>query len=507
MRRVRRTGGWRRLLGSSTALTSLAAATGALIFVGCANPSPPPGGPPDPLPPVVLSVSPDSGSVDERPREVEFRFDEVVEERPSGAPTLAGLVVVSPYQGEPDVRWHRNRISVRIPGGWRDSTVYVVRLNPGITDLRRNILDSTVTTVFSTGGAIPDTHLRGAIFDWEAGRAAPLSLVEALVLRGDDTTRYVTRSDSAGRFDLGFVPSGPLVMRGVLDENRNFTVDRREAWDTTSVELADSARVELYTFVHDTVGPAASEVAVSDSVTIQVALTRPLALDQPIDTTIASLFTSDSTPVAIASVMSLAMSDSLAAALRDSIRRVDSIRVADSTAAARAAAGDTGAIYVPPVVEPEPPQLDSAARDSIVADSIRRTPPEPSRPTPVGTIVIRAAAPLAPQTRFRVQLNEVRGLDGPPRTSDRSFETPERDTTPPAPVVPDSATPDSAPPPPTGAPPDSGRSIATVRDAGGVNHRRDRQETEESPIHVALLAPGIELVQAPRRTAGPFDVA
>lgn len=442
----------RRWSGVSGPLPSLVAAAGLLLAHGCANPSPPPGGPPDPLPPVVLGVTPDSGSVDTRPRQVDIRFDEVVEERPTGAPTLAGLVLVSPYQGAPDVRWHRDRISVRIPGGWRDSTVYVVTLNPGVTDLRRNVLDSTVTTVFSTGGAIPDTRIRGVVFDWEAWRAVPRALVEALVLRGDDTTRYVGRSDSTGRFDLGYVPPGRLLLRGVLDQNNNFVIDRREAWDTTAVELSDSARVDLYAFVHDTVGPAASEVNVVDSVTVQVALTRPLAMDQRMDVNVASLFTSDSASVMVASVMSLALSDSLAAAIRDSVQRADSVRRADSTAAARILAGDsTITPPAPPIVRPPAaPPLDSATRDSIVADSIRRTPPRPSRPRPVGTIVIQSTTPLQPGARYRLQLNEIRGLDGPPRTSDRTFEVPARDSTPPAPPPPDTIPP-SAPPPEAGA--------------------------------------------------------
>src|SRR5690606_9070106 len=125
-------------------------------------------------------------------------------------------------QGEPDVRWHRDRISVRLPGGWRDSTVYVVTLLPGVADLRNNVLDSAATTVFSTGGPIPDTRVAGVVFDWATGTPSRNALVQALVPRGRDTTRYVARSDSSGRFILPFVPSGTLLMRGILDENRNF---------------------------------------------------------------------------------------------------------------------------------------------------------------------------------------------------------------------------------------------------------------------------------------------
>lgn len=486
----------------------------AALATGCANPSTPPGGPPDPVPPVVTGISPDSGTVGVRPRQVEFRFDEVVAERPARGQSLASIVFVSPYQGEPDVRWHRDRISIRLPGGWRDSTVYVVTLNPGVADLRGNVLDSTTTIVFSTGDAIPDTHLRGVVFDWAAGRAAPLSLVEALVPRGRDTTRYVARSDSTGSFVLPYVPAGAVLVRGLMDANSNFIVDRREAWDTTTVALHDSARVELYAFVHDTVGPGIAELTVRDSMTLHVALTRPLALDQRLDTGVATLLASDSTPVSLTSVLSLAASDSAAAARRDSVQRADSTRRADSTAAARAAAGDTVPLppAAPPPAAPAPPPLDSAARDSVRADSIRRAPPRPSRPTPVSTIVIRTAAPLAPGARFRLTLGDLRGLDGPPRTSDRTFETPARDTTRPptdSSAAPDSsATPDSAvapgSAPPPAAPPDTGLGTAAMHPREAPRGYVYDIVYYRTPVPITLGAPpprsGGDLGRPPPRT-------
>ena len=61
-----------------TAARTLGAGLGLALQGGCAQQGPPPGGPPDPTPPVIVRVSPDSGAVNVRPDEVEFRFDEVV---------------------------------------------------------------------------------------------------------------------------------------------------------------------------------------------------------------------------------------------------------------------------------------------------------------------------------------------------------------------------------------------------------------------------------------------
>ncbi|HEU4631192.1 MAG TPA: Ig-like domain-containing protein [Gemmatimonadaceae bacterium] len=432
-----------RALGGALAV---AAAVGA-----CAQPAPPPGGPPDPTPPIVVGVTPDSGAVNVRPDEVVFRFDEVISERPSGASTLAQLVLVSPRDGEPEVDWHRDAISVRPRRGWRPNTVYVVQLLPGISDLRNNALDSSTTTVFSTGSAIPDTRIAGVVFDWAEGRPVSAALVQALVLpRGGgasagDTVRYMVRADSGGRFALPFVPAGPVLVRGVDDRNANFAVDSREAWDTTSVTLRDSARVELYAFVHDTTAPRIATVTVSDSVTLAIALSQPLAVDQSIDTSLVRVYGPDSARVAVAAVLPRAVADSLRALQRDSAAR-PATDTAPPPAAPPAAP--------PPSVVPTPGvRPDSARADSLRADSVARARPVPSRPTPVRELVVRLTRPLAPETRYRVELVEARNLLGVSGTSDRTVTTPA--PPPPAPPAAPPGTPPPAAPPPT-APP-SGR--------------------------------------------------
>ena len=117
--------------------------TWRLIFasaamVGCASQGIPPGGPPDVTPPVLISVTPDSGTVHVSPSSVTFRFDEVVSERPRGAPSLDQLVLISPSDGPPSVDWRRDRLVVKSRHGWRPNTAYSVTVLPGLTDLRGN---------------------------------------------------------------------------------------------------------------------------------------------------------------------------------------------------------------------------------------------------------------------------------------------------------------------------------------------------------------------------------
>ena len=77
---------------------------GALLAASaCASPGAPPGGPVDKEAPKITNIAPDSGKLGTTPRAVIFRFDEVVSERPSGAPSLEALFIISPSSGEPRV--------------------------------------------------------------------------------------------------------------------------------------------------------------------------------------------------------------------------------------------------------------------------------------------------------------------------------------------------------------------------------------------------------------------
>ena len=267
----------------------------ALSIGGCASQGAPPGGPPDAQAPKLVRIIPDTGAVNVRPPAVVFQFDEVVSERPQGAQSLDGMFLISPRDGAPDVAWHRDNITVRPQRGFHANTVYTITMLPGIADLRSNVRKEGATAVFSTGPTMPATTVRGIVFDWVKGEVVPRAFVEAIVpdttpvdtsarrtkeerrRARRDSVVYVTTSDSSGRFAFSHLPAGPYVVRGFVDANNNRALDPREAWDTIRVSLADSARVELLAFVHDTAGPRIASVEQTDSVTLRVAFDNPLS--------------------------------------------------------------------------------------------------------------------------------------------------------------------------------------------------------------------------------------
>lgn len=428
-----------RLSPWTLAAGALVAAASWLV-TACANAGNPPGGPPDPSPPQLVAITPATGAVNTRPKDVIFKFDEVVSETPRGASDLAGLLFISPKVKDPVVRWRRSAVSVHPRGGFRPNTVYTITLAPGIADLRGNGIDTATTIVFSTGPTIPTTALRGVIFDWTAGKGAAKAIVEAIA---PDSTAYITIADSIGRFRLTSVPPGSYVLRGFVDGNNNRLAEPREAFDTVRVQLVDSLSLDLYAFVHDTLPVRIASVTPDDSLRVlKVTFDKGLAPDQPLAVERFSLKRADSSSVPIRIVRSAA-DEEKARVARDSVRK-DSVARAEQEK--RRAAGL--------------PAIDSAAirraADSAVAirDSVERArrlaaqrlaqrpgqrtapgqrplppidttpPPKPSRPLPVTEVYITLGEPLLPGAGHRLVVAEVRGIVGRGRPAERAFSTP-----------------------------------------------------------------------------------
>jgi hypothetical protein len=385
----------------------------ALLLTACASQGAPPGGPPDTAPPLLVRTTPDTSAVNVRPRRVTFRFDEVVAERPAGAPSLAALFVVSPRAGDPDVSWRREAITVRPRRGFQRNTVYTVTLLPGLADLRGNVRPDGAELVFSTGATIPRTRLSGVVFDWAAGQPAARAFVQAVQVGPGpgtrDTTTYVAVADSTGRFAFRHLPTGAYTVRGAVDANNNRSVDARELYDSTAVTLRDSLTIELLAFAHDTVGPRLSTVEITDSVTLRATFDKPLSPAQALSPALFTVTAPDSTRVPVTAVARPA---------------------ADSTPADSAAPRARPAPSAVPL--PRPGAGRPASRDTTPA----LPPPRPSRPSPTSVVTVRLGRPLRREATYRVRAVNARNLLGVARTSDRTVEF---EKAPPAPAPPRSA--------------------------------------------------------------------
>ena len=335
----------------------------AVMFgLACASPGIPPGGPPDTAAPQIVAITPDSGTLGASPKEVLFRFDGVVSERPAAATTLADLFLISPRDGTPNVSWHRDAIGVRPRGGWRPNTPYTVIMMPGLADIRGNVRNTGASTFFSTGKTIPRTRVAGRVFDWVGATPAKGALVESFV-RPDTLHPYIALVDSSGAFAIDHLPSARYTLRAYMDTNKNFAIDPSEPWDSVSVSVGDTATATLLIFRHDSVPPRIRDVSAADSVTLRVAFDRPIDPSQTLTTANFALIGPDSARITIVSV---------------------------------------GVRAVP-------------------VDTLKPLMP---RPAPISEVELRLQRPLPPKTAYRVRSIGIRGILGHTGDSERPYTTP-----------------------------------------------------------------------------------
>ncbi len=408
------------------------AAMPALVLAACARIAAPPGGPPDRAAPLLLSTAPDSiGVYPGWDDDVEFRFDEVISEGSSpnfglGTGDLEKLVLLSPTAEVPEVRWRRDRITVRPQEGWRPNTVYRVELLPGMVDLRSNRSRNGRIVTFTTGAPVPRDTLLATVVNWETRRVHPRATIEAVLL--PDSLVYRTTSDSGGRVALGPVPRGDYLLYAALDQNNDNRRQPREPFDSVRLAAGRLDAGELWAFRHDTTPVRIQSVSRHDSLTMAVTFSQqldPRQLLQPDSVRVVTL--PDSAPVAVDTVVTQTAFDSLfgrrLGAVTDSARgaadsararaeraRADSIRIADSLARARReqALGATARPGAP-------------TRDTTTLRVLTTRPPLFDR------LFVRLEEPLRPGTRYVIlfrSLRNVTGVAGSPRSGAVRIEAP-----------------------------------------------------------------------------------
>ena len=375
----------------------------------------PPGGPPDVAAPQIVAIIPDTGTVGVKPKEVLFRFDEVVSERPAAATTLSDLFLISPRDGVPNASWHRDAIGVRPSHGWRSNTPYTVIMMRGIADLRGNVRNTGASTVFSTGPTIPRTRITGNVFDWVSGVPATGALIESFV-PPDSMHPYVAISDSNGAFVIEHVPPAHYTVRAYLDRNKNLGIDPSEPWDSVSVNLADSIRTDLVIFTHDTVPPRIREVRGLDSLRLDVVFDKPVDPAQILTAANFAVIGPDSAPVPIVSA---------GPPTKDTVPA--NPPSANPPSANPAPANPTAAAN-PTAVAPPPGRARGPGR----GDTLVVAKPVMPRAIPMTEAVIKLQRPLTPKLAYRVHATGIRGLLGRTGDSERGYTPP----APPPPIAP-----------------------------------------------------------------------
>jgi hypothetical protein len=426
------------------------------IVAACATPGMPPGGPTASSFPRVIATLPDTGAVNVKPGRVLVRYDDVINEQAAGG-NLSNVVLISPWDGEPKVDWRRTGMAIAPRRGWRANTAYTITILPGVGDIKGQPSPYGYVLRFSTGTTIPKSVLRGVAFDWVNDRSLPKATVQAVDVR-DTSLVHVTVADSNGRFELGAVPPGTYIVRAIDEKTPNRQLDPREPWDTVTVTLRDSARAELYTFIHDTMPIRINELRQTDSVTITLVLDKPLLPGAPIGIGAVRVQKSDSSVIDVRSVLTGAEA-AIVRAREDSIAR----------------AADTTAKNQPPESDIRRNTIDpNRRRDTLPSDPA----PKPNRKPPQTELEVKLRTPLQPASTYRVSLTGLRNLVNRTGETTRLL------------IIPKATPPDSLRTGAPGAPRDSTAKPGAPRDST-AKPGAPRDSTAKPPVRDSTARPPV----------------
>ena len=388
----------------------IVAAAGLCVFASttlesCAHISPPPGGPPDSIPPLLIVVEPDSYSVNPGfEGEVRFEFSEAISER-----GIEGTVVLYPFEARPRVKKGKRELKVRPREGWVDDRIYHMRIEPNVQDLFNNTIPEPILYIFSTGAPIPANRVRGVVFDRITAQPLPRGRVDMVQL--PDTLRYGGVADSIGEFLIATLPVGEYLAIGYDDVNGNQRADEFDRSDTLQLRLnaEDALALEFQVFRHDTLGPQLAQVEAIDTITVELQFNSYLDPDIPLSAANVEIFGAvDTASVAIDTVLHAwqyrAWRDSVDEALRLAV--LAELAVADSLEAdSLEAMAEPDTLDVEPLVLPLEPEEEPEEEQEELE--------EPARLPDQRIYVITTARIPSAAHVVRVQnLRSLSGLDG-----------------------------------------------------------------------------------------------
>lgn len=233
---------------------------------GCAKPGMPTGGQKDVTPPMMLQMSPPSGTLNSNQKDFYIEFDEYVVLK-----NVENNMLVSPPMKErPEVKTKGRGIKVTIKDSLQPNTTYLFQFKEAVADFNEGNMLPSLEYVFSTGSYIDSMTLGGKVVDaltmeadkdpvavWlmdeeryqqavtgfllnisenDSSSSSPDSSKHAQQDNVTPTANYITRTDKDGTFRFNNIKPGNYRMIAVKDDDKNGAVGVGEA-----VAFSDSA--------------------------------------------------------------------------------------------------------------------------------------------------------------------------------------------------------------------------------------------------------------------------
>lgn len=203
-----------------------------LLTFSCAKQSTPMGGPKDEDPPKLLSITPETGSLNAKPEIIELEFDEYVKvENPNKQ------IIITPRikKEEMEVVSNRNRVIINLNQELEDSTTYVFNFQKTIIDITEENAPENLKLVFSTGSEIDSLTFSGNVAYTFLQRDPKMEDVLVGLYELSDTTNvltappyYIAPTDTLGNFIIENIKSGDYLAYAWHDANNSLKAEEKQ---------------------------------------------------------------------------------------------------------------------------------------------------------------------------------------------------------------------------------------------------------------------------------------
>jgi hypothetical protein len=186
----------------------------------CANQLPPEGGEVDKIPPEIIEVYPEDGSINFNDDYFEIGFSEYVDRR-----SVKDAIFISPaIEGELELDWSGKYVRIEFPDTLKQNKTYVVTIGTDVADFNNgNKMAEAFNFTFSTGPEIDRRVVSGKIYDDEPQgimlfgyqlKAEEFNLLE-------NKPDYISQAGADGKYKLAGLAAGLYRIFAVKDEYRD----------------------------------------------------------------------------------------------------------------------------------------------------------------------------------------------------------------------------------------------------------------------------------------------
>ena len=260
-----------------------------LLAGACANPRPPPGGPPDHTPPRVVHTTPAADSVGVRTdTRIRIGFSESMNHR-----SVTRAIFISPrFSTDPDFRWRGRELEIRPREGLREDRTYVVSVGTGSSDESSNRMEASHSFAFSTGDRISGGEIHGSVHLSTGRRGQFYVWAYDLTAAGDpdpavDPPAYVTQPGADGTYRFVRLGAGRYRVFAFQDGDRDRAYSPGEPLAVPPGDVpigSDDGRVQLSLLkmaVRDSVPPRFVSARTPDRRRLSLRFDEPVNLSSP----------------------------------------------------------------------------------------------------------------------------------------------------------------------------------------------------------------------------------